>query len=111
MTLSKPFLTFLAVLIFGIFLSVFRVIDATGADMAMPNAPLPAYNLLSAQNGWVLAGDELWITGDGGDTWRNATPPGSSQSVVWWRRTRRWMHRLGLLCRRRYGLGALSWQQ
>ncbi len=39
------------------------------------SASITAFDLLSAQSGWVLAGQSLYWTDDAGDSWSDITPP------------------------------------
>ncbi len=56
------------------------MIQASGASSAptpLPPGPdVQAGGLLDAAHGWALTGQRLLVTGDGGSTWRDVTPPG-----------------------------------
>ena len=50
----------------------------TGTGQAVQVAPTPALRdvqLLTADMGWVLQGERLLVTPDGGNTWQDITPP------------------------------------
>ncbi|HEY5629254.1 MAG TPA: YCF48-related protein [Candidatus Limnocylindrales bacterium] len=57
----------------------------TSGTSAVPT-PLPAGpdiesgGMVNALNGWAVTSSRLWVTADGGKTWRDATPPGGLAS-------------------------------
>ncbi len=48
---------------------------ATAAQVPIVDGTVRSYGAPSAEAAWVLAGETLWSTGDGGATWRTITPP------------------------------------
>ena len=74
-----------------ILLLVILVIQSAGfqkvqAAQALPTSPTPSnpikdFELLTPTSGWLLLGQQLFGTQDGGDSWAPITPP--SAAVIW----------------------------
>jgi len=51
--------------------------DASAGPTSLPPGPkVQAGGLTDPLHGWAVVDHRLWVTGDGGSTWRDVTPPG-----------------------------------
>jgi len=55
----------------------------SAAPTPLPPGPdVQAGGLLDPADGWAVVAHRLWVTADGGSTWRDATPPGGFATAV-----------------------------
>lgn len=63
--------------------SVVAYITRDGGASWQSTNPIPAgsWMFLDAQHGWAVQGGDLWVTGNGGQSWSKLTPGGPFQNV------------------------------
>lgn len=63
--------------------SVVAYVTRDGGASWQSTNPIPAgsWMFLDAQHGWVVQGGDLWVTGNGGQSWSRLTPGGPFQNV------------------------------
>ncbi len=49
------------------------------ADLLSPVPTIREMGLLSKDEGWILQGERLLVTGDGGNSWQDITPPSAGE--------------------------------
>jgi photosystem II stability/assembly factor-like uncharacterized protein len=73
---------FLSLLILALFLSIPATSPAQAGDAGAATAAVQDCHLLSAEEGWLLAGGRLYWTKTGGQSWEEITPPDLGPSAI-----------------------------